>query len=502
MTKFLNLFEQGINDHCQWQSECDANNEAWLIWRDLLHLAEVFITETGNNLISEGNNIYHNTSFDELNDIHIITANDTDIISNYGLQIGDRYAIESTPATLVLSGDEAYGIPNLPEDVKGMNCLFLRILTHNMDMIHSPHFGMVALYAAKHARHYDENMVIAKIQELFENIGQSGFLKYYNPKRNFWVCFPFNRHEGGDWPWIHKFITRSTNQNSTYPFIEITKCDAHGDLTNVKNDNIELYACLIGTHIPCFELTNLRQLYVRGQTRYTITPTIIASMMGSQVDDIVIEEKNDALNDDSCINYDSEYEHKRRSEIAKSLGHGILHNIGNIDLRFLFDSFHFMWRFPIRMISTLVTIMWCVWGFHKNHVLMVLNQLGNEFLTSQFEQWMDNNADRMSYKPCEIKTRGKTCKQTLNKLPFAITMAMHIATHYDYQRNENIDIILTVLCVMYYVCVLMTQSICILFKKQYTSISADGRSEMIELMIDMVNLATYVSYHLCNVLVE
>ena len=468
---------------------------------DILKLTDVYMKETGNNLISEGTSIYHNKHFKDGRDIHKITLLNQDIIDKYGLKIGDKYAIQKTPVTLVLSGDEAVNIPNLPESVKGMNCVILRILSHGPHMIHSPHCAMIVLYAAKYARIYDEKLVIEQIQQLFNGIPHSGHLKYYCAERQFWVCYPYVRHEGGDWPWIQKFITRTMNQVSTYPIPEILKCTKTGDLINVKNNNEDLYQCLIGTHIPCWCFENVSDIYDDSKDVYTIIQQNVVQAMGSQVQSILRQEIEQAEEMGNAEKYTEKFIYERRKAIAKSLGHGILYPMAKVDLRYLFDCFHFMWRFSLFMVTNFVVIMWCVWKFEKEHILLILGQLKNEYLVSQFEYWMDNNMERATKIP-EIVARGQTCKTTLNNLPYAIVMAMQVSVKYAFKYDNSANIVLTVLCIMYYVVTVMTQAMSILFMKQYTQINRDGTSVLINLMIQLVNLATFVTHHLCSALVK
>ena len=89
VNRFINLFENGIIAACPWYYQRLTNGEPWMIWRDILKLTDVYMKETGNNLISEGTSIYHNKHFKDGRDIHKITLLNQDIIDKYGLKIGD-----------------------------------------------------------------------------------------------------------------------------------------------------------------------------------------------------------------------------------------------------------------------------------------------------------------------------------------------------------------------------------------------------------------------------
>lgn len=495
--KMLKLFDDGINEEVPW-IETKPN---WLMYRHPWGLCKCYIRGCGTNEVSLGINPTHEDAFTE-SDVKVVDNDtDLDIINKYGLQIGDRYVVCEKIIKLVPSGDEAINIPASGDNTHAWLVLWLRILCHE-GMLHSPHSGMVLLYVDKHALYYDESLVMKRIHEIRTQLGNGGSQSYYSVKNDWHVCYDCDVDDGCDWAFLYKWLQRTLGPKSIYPNPETIRIDEHGRITCVKSSNKAQFECAMGEYIPAYTYDHISEAHKPGQVTFTSCSGVLQQHLGNQVECKLNEEIEEAYENGTQSKFTAEYMHERRKSIAKSLGHAFCYLTSPMKLVNHFEPCHFFWSWVMIILVIFVVLMFCVWEWPKEHILLVLTFINCLYILIQFEIWMDKNENRRMFKLPEIRSRGDSCKKIINGLPYAIVCAMHVAEWVEQECDESIEITMVILSVLYFTVVMMKTVFGILFKTRYYVFTIDGRLFLIEQMIAINKKVVYVVYNVCTVLVE
>lgn len=499
--KLLKIFTGKINAEAPWS--CMTPN--WMMSRSPWAIIKLYMRGCGTNLISVGSNPYHEEAFSE-EDVYVVdsdsTDSDADIMLGYDVPDHARCVFPKLPLKVVPSLDEAINVKATSDNSKAWFILWLRILCHCVGMRQSPHSQMAVMYADKHTTYWDEALVVARVQSIRQELGAGGSQSYYSEKYDFYVCYDVIIDESADWMGMTKWWQRTLGPNSKYPNPEILRIDENGNMSNVENTNAAHYEATFGTHVPLFQIDHISEAHIPGQVTFTSTPSEMGQYLAAGVEKTLNDEIAEAYENGTHGKYTGDYMHERRKSIAKSMGHAFCYLTAPLNYVHHFDPNHFQWSWIMVELVIFVVLMYSVWGWPKESILLVLSYLHCLYILYQFEDWMDKNPSRRMTQLPQVRSRGDTACKILNNMPYAIVCAMHVAEWTEEEFEDDIDVILVILSILYFTFVIMKEIFGILFKTKYYLFTADGRAVLVDLMIKKNKQVIYVVYNLATVLVE
>lgn len=188
------------------------------------------------------------------------------------------------------------------------------------------------------------------------------------------VCIDSIRINSGDWEWNAYINHRCITHAGTYNIIELTHF-RDGQPCNVPYNNAALYDALMSGIEERYWPGNRPSLGVcfeQGLTFYTLTDNEIWDLWGSVMEDTFAERVAHLTEEELT----SEFEHNLRKKISHDMCNGLLRRTLLSIISYVFDVLHFKLRFTISTLVWFICIMYCVWEWTVEEVLLVLDNFG------------------------------------------------------------------------------------------------------------------------------
>ena len=146
-------------------------------------------------------------------------------------------------------------------------------------------------------------------------------------------------------------------------------------------------------------------------------------------------------------------------------------------------------------------ISWNVWKWSKDEVISCVSELGVQFITDQVSDYIDENLSRNVKKTLLLRTNGKINLTCINTWPYVLSSACEIAQEYEDNSATGRMPQSGVIAVWWKVSRLLRESFGILWKSKFVKPRNNERPELIEKLIVNVQLAGYITYTCCHILV-
>ena len=165
--------------------------EEWCWYRLARNITQTHMKFAGNNVMGKGSNNFHYSEAIENGLIRTCTNYDTNIITNYGIKCNERYWLVDHPLPVALTGDEGSKFGGFRVGSQAANVLFLHILSHVEGLQHFLQSLIILMFAIKDEDFYDDSIVINIIQYIGKDLGQSGYMKFFNDEFKFWILYEY-----------------------------------------------------------------------------------------------------------------------------------------------------------------------------------------------------------------------------------------------------------------------------------------------------------------------
>ena len=380
-------------------------------------------------------------------------------------------------------------LPKVPINTPMVPLAFMRCLGLNKYAQHSRHSGLPILLSKKS----DHDFVLPKyLNKVCKNLKGEGHFCIYNENCATWFVYKYKRWDNADWSWNHKNTTNSVSPTGNYSLTGITRYN-DGEFKGLLNRADKLYHCLDQGIKPNSDGFTHEQLLQNGFQGYRLTTNKVAHIWGTRVQQMW----QDFVAQHPDRQYSEEYKHSKLISFATKMQVGVLgvSNVGN--WCGLFDVCHAWWAWVNYILSFIIMLMWCVWQWSEDEVVLVVSCLGVEFVTTQVEKYLKENATRNPKKYIKIHTNGTILRTIIHGLHEALCQAAVIADNKRVENSENNEFVITLICVFIRITTLMRKGFATLLKDEFEWPEDDSTPPEIEEMIDAVRLATYLAYHLC-----
>ena len=455
-----------------------------------------------NNEMCQGYSKYHWSSVKQT-DVQVCT--DPEIASKFNIDVGDSYYVFDEQLTLSLTGDGAANVKNTPSDVKNVALSFLKVFAFENDLLQCRHAGILVLLSCLGDK---DRRIVDWMQQISADLGVYGFVSVWCDELECWFCFEYKKFNNGDWAWQHKMSHCCVSSNGDWGLINRAVWDP--EIENWRGlHKTEFYECLISENIQPYEETKLQQAIVNATVNenlvHSMTTNDIARDWAYQLEDDISQQKERAVQRGTIERWTEKYEHTQRLTTSKKQQHGILY-IGDPDcFDFecgLFDPCHCMWAIILTFVHVLIMLMWVVWKWDKQEIKHVIGQIGSGTITDQTSEYLDENGSRNVKKWPKLHATGLTLKIMLNGFVYCLVDAANIAWTYENRRQDGNFTATLLIAVIFKVYWLMREAFGILFTFQFDIPDDATRPPLIDTLIHNVQLATFIAYQLCYVLVS
>lgn len=457
-------------------------------WRALYLYMDSFI----NNKMCEGYSVYRgqiDTDFIEICD-------EDSFARRYRIETGDAFYLWDEKLILSLTGDGASNVKNTPSDVYNMCIAFLKVFAFEPDILQCRHAGIPVLLSALPDK---DDRVANYMQEISASLGFEGTLNIWSNEYDCWFLFDYRKYSTGDWAWQAKMCHMAVSAAGGYSLVGGTHYKngfPYGLLTG------RYVECLIGTRIQPYEIDKLNNAIENGDEFYTLTTNAIVRYWGTNQEEGVARRLERSSKPGP---WTDEYIKSQRLLESKKQGHGILKlgaaNAVDFDGG-VFDVCHCMWAIVVSLVVLLIQMMWCVWGWTDHEIIYTLTFLGAPTIVDQTVVYLrqQNKGKNPKIWP-KLHTTGLTNKIMWNGFHHVLVIAASIAQHYEQEKNDSNHTVTYLLAIFWRVAALLKEGFGILFTCNFEKPSDNSRPPKIQRMIDCFQLATFIAWNLCDVMV-
>ena len=391
--------------------------------------------------------------------------------------------------TVCITGDGGR-IPKVPMNTPLIALAFVRVLGLNYYAHHSRHSGLPVMISKLGDHHPN---LPGYMFEVCQNLNGAGCFYIYHVSKQCYCVYKYKRWDNADWAWSHKMCNNAVGPTGAYGLPGITRYN-NGNFKGVLNRTDKLYHCLDHGITTNEKGLGHDKLIRDGFVGYTLTTTEVANIWGHQVDarwnEYVAKYPNKI--------FTSKQQRKKRIQFAREMQIGVL-GVSNVsNWGGIFDVCHAWWSWMNYILCFVIMLMWCVWNWSEEQLLMFVSCLGVEFITKQVKDYIQDNKKRSVKKYISIHTNGIILRTVLHQWHEALCQAAVIACD---RYDEGIDLnehCITLLCVFIRISTKMRKSFGTLLTDSFTWPTNGSRPPKIQELIDDVRLATYIAYHCCK----
>ena len=413
--------------------------------------------------------------------------------TDYNIPIGDQFYEFKTPITTCVTGDGGY-MPRVPYGTPTIPAAFLRVLSLNDCLQHCKHSGILILLSKLSDHHPNIETWMDEICSDFES---AGTFAIYSDKRNIWCIFNYIRTDNGDWSWSHKITTRTVGPTAKYNNTALVRWNK-GEPKNVQNNQYRQYHALVGNFVKNTDKKSDEQLKKDKFTGYTLISRELANEFALQTECLLEEYKKE--NPDLDINYKQERE--LRKKFAYCFKHGYLY-VTKSNYNFgLFDPNHMWWSWMKRTLEIFFRWGWCVREWDVKSFIHIAKQLDVTWIITQLTEYVEDiNTDRDPKIAINLKTNGEINKNLIHSWPYSLCAAAEV----EHKLSQNEDTYdssgVTLICIVIRASSLMRKGFATLLTDKFELKKDDETPDQIQDMIDNIQLATFIVYHLFDDLV-
>ena len=413
--------------------------------------------------------------------------------TKYNIPIGELYYEFTDPVTVCLTGDGGI-LPRVPYGTPTTPIAFLRVLSLNDTLQHCRHSGIPVLLSSLS----DKNPIIEKwLDKLSKDLKQNDTFSLYCTKKKIHCIYNYIRTDNGDWQWSHRYTTKSVAPGAHYCNVGLTRWK-NGQYKHVKNQLYKNYHALVCKFTRDNEDNkDEKQLEEEKWTGYRLTTPKVAATMAQMVELCI----QDYYANNPDIEFDYKKDRELRVEFAKIFKHGFLYK-GDKNCNYgLFDCLHCWWSWQVKTEIYFFKWLWCIQRLSKQNYLFIVSQLGVPWIAKQLKKYIEDiNPNRDVDIDLELHTNGDINKYCINGFPYALTSAAKILDEINQQNGRQNESNTLHCCILIRISSLMRKGFATLLTDKFV-MNEDGTCDAIEDMINNIQLATYLSYHLFDELV-
>ena len=402
----------------------------------------------------------------------------------YDIPIGQKYFVFPKTLSVCITGDGGR-MTRVPRITGTIPFVFVRVLALLEGAQHSKYSGICCLGSKLSSTDVRIEEYVAII---LRDIGKEGTFVLKSKKTGIYCIYKYKCTMNGDWDWLFRIVNRCTNPTSKYPFCNMIRWK-DGVPKMIENKIFSKYHALFFDVTSNDDNKSVAQLVDEKFTGYRLATDEVCQYLVNLVEN----DYNDMYND-TDLNGDQERDVRRK--IAYRYSHGFLYPSEYNNNDAIFDVCHCWWSILIRILTVLLSCTWCFWHWSRKDVIDVYDLLGVDWITNQTTDWINvTNPHRNEDKSITWFSNGDINKTIIDALPDALAAAVKIAC----DRGDDTEIGICCLFVRY--SSLMRNAFGVLLTDNF-QLKPDGSlPDKIVEMMDNVNLAVYLSYHLFDHLV-
>ena len=410
--------------------------------------------------------------------------------SVHGIPIGSLFYEFTEPLTCCLTGDGGF-MPRVPYGTPTLPVVFLRVLSLNDSLQHCRHSGICVLLS-KLSDH--DPRIENWVDEISADFETNGNFTLLSTKTNVYCIYKYLRTDNGDWSWSHKITTKTVGPTGKYNNTALVRWK-NGEPKNVKNEqSVQYYALIRDFTRNCDDVCDTDTLKRNNWDGYRLITPDLAQYFALQTESLLEIYKED--NPNVVLNY--KQERNLRKSFAYAFKHGYLY-LSKTNYNFgLFDPNHMWWSWVKRILEIFFAWGWNVRQWIQRDYLYIASQLGVEWIGTQIEDYATiTNPKRQSKISLEIKTNGEINKNIINGLPFTFAAAAELCDKNAANNNNRFDESgTTICCLLLRISSLMRRGFAVLLTDKFEMNNDNKPPDKITNMINDIQLATYLAYHL------
>ena len=482
--RFLQIVLNKIHHYAPWTKICDKTDvyktDPTTMLRDCLDGARAYMSAILDSECVHGHSIYH---YSEISETYTCYANHI-AHTYFHIPVGDTYCIFPETLTICITGDGGR-MKRVPVVTGTIPFVFVRCLALNDSLQHCKHGGICCLASKLNDK---DSLIESYVPQIIDKIGKQGSFSIYSQKAKCWCVYNYECTTNGDWPWLYQMVNRCISATGKYPFPGLIRYK-DGVPKMVENTIFKKYHALVCDCIDENDGKSMNDLMDEKWTGYRLADDEVCKYLSGLVE---IDFENEFEN----TNLTPKQEREARKNIAYRYQHGLLYqgNYNNNDG--VFDVCHCWWTIVLRILTILLTCVWCNWHWERNQVIYIFSLLGVEWITQQVTDFIDEINPKGNDNIVIVwLASGDINKNIICGLPDTLIAAANIAA----SRNNDTEIGLC--CVMIRVLSLMRKAFGVLLTDKFEMKENGDLPDAIYDMIHCVDLATYLAYHLFDSLV-
>ena len=399
--------------------------------------------------------------------------------------------------TIVVTGDGGR-IPKVPMGTPNMALAFVRVLGLKDYAHHSRHSGLPILISRLGDKHEDLPQYLS---EACQDLHGQGAFKVYHPGKDLFCVYKYKRWDNADWDWSYKLCNNAVGPTGNYGLPSIVRYN-NGTCKGLLTRSDKLYHCLDVGITPNTDGKTHEQLLTpneEGQywSGYRLTTNEVASIWGQEVDEMW----NNYAASHPNRQFSAHFERQKRIQFAKDLQIGVLGESNVRNWCGIFDVCHAWWAWMNYMLALLIMLMWGVWRWSMDDVLLVISCLGVEYLTKQVKKYCLDNQSRSCTQWIKLYTNGIMLRTVINGWHGALCQAVAVAEKSKRKNQTSKDFIVTLLCTFIIISKKMRKSWATLLTDKFEWPRDNSTPPPITELINDVRLATYLAYQICSKMV-